>query len=90
MCTVTTSIIGNLQQSNFVPSDTACLANSPGNNNRTLVCISLEVIVVRLLYCANLDASAAIRSNMSLTNEFIMDIAFDDIPVSGCTCFITL
>ena len=33
----------------FVPSLTACLASSPGNNSRTAVCISRLVIVDRLL-----------------------------------------
>lgn len=33
----------------FVPSLTACLANSPGNRSLTAVCISREVIVERLL-----------------------------------------
>jgi len=33
----------------FVPSLTACLANSPGNRSLTAVCISREVMVERLL-----------------------------------------
>ncbi|KAG1934037.1 histone H2B 1/2-like [Pimephales promelas] len=33
----------------FVPSDTACLASSPGSSRRTAVWISLEVMVERLL-----------------------------------------
>lgn len=33
----------------LVPSDTACLASSPGSSKRTAVWISLEVIVERLL-----------------------------------------
>lgn len=33
----------------FVPSLTACLANSPGNRRRTAVCISRLVIVDLLL-----------------------------------------
>jgi len=33
----------------FVPSLTACLASSPGNNNHTAVCISRLVIVDHLL-----------------------------------------
>ncbi|KAL1271990.1 hypothetical protein QQF64_031006 [Cirrhinus molitorella] len=33
----------------FVPSDTACLANSPGSSRRTAVWISLDVMVERLL-----------------------------------------
>ena len=33
----------------FVPSDTACLASSPGRSNLTAVWISLEVMVLLLL-----------------------------------------
>ena len=33
----------------LVPSETACLANSPGSRSRTAVCTSREVMVVRLL-----------------------------------------
>lgn len=33
----------------FVPSDTACLASSPGRSRRTAVWISRDVIVERLL-----------------------------------------
>ena len=33
----------------LVPSDTACLASSPGSSKHTAVCISLDVIVKRLL-----------------------------------------
>ena len=33
----------------LVPSDTACLASSPGSSRRTAVWISLEVMVERLL-----------------------------------------
>ena len=34
-------------------------------------------------------ASAAMRSKMSLTKEFMMDMATEDTPVSDCTCFDT-
>uniref|UniRef100_A0A667HJ98 Core Histone H2A/H2B/H3 domain-containing protein n=1 Tax=Lynx canadensis TaxID=61383 RepID=A0A667HJ98_LYNCA len=30
------------------------------------------------------------RSKMSLTNEFMMPMALDEMPVSGCTCLSTL
>ncbi|XP_044780794.1 uncharacterized protein LOC102413645 [Bubalus bubalis] len=36
------------------------------------------------------DASPAIRSKISLTKEFMMPIALDEMPVSGWTCFSTL
>ena len=35
-------------------------------------------------------ASDEMRPKMSFTNEFMMDIAFFETPVSGCTCFRTL
>merc|ERR1711935_1140007 len=38
---------------------------------------------------ASLEASPAMRSKMSETNEFMIIIAFDEIPVSGWTCFST-
>lgn len=96
----------------LVPSDTACLASSPGRIRRTEVWISREEMVDFLLYAASLDASVATRSKMSkryalaeqmgeirvkmnkfdglpLTNEFRMDMARLEIPVSGWTCFRT-
>ena len=86
---------GDLKKENalvtaLVPSDTACLANSPGKINRTDVWISLDVTVGFLLYRANLAASVAIFSKMSLMKEFMMLIALEEMPVSGCTCFKTL
>jgi hypothetical protein len=42
-----------------------------------------------LLYAASLEASVATRSKMSLTNEFRMDMARLEIPVSGWTCLRT-
>lgn len=70
----------------LVPSDTACLASSPGSRSLTAVCTSRLVMVERLLYCASLEASVAMRSNTSLTNEFMMLIALLEMPVSGWTC----
>jgi hypothetical protein len=49
----------------FVPSDTACLANSPGRMSLTEVWISRDEMVDFLLYAASLDASVATRSKMS-------------------------
>lgn len=49
----------------LVPSDTACLANSPGRMRRTEVWISREEMVDFLLYAASLEASVATRSKMS-------------------------
>ena len=74
----------------LVPSDTACFASSPGSINLTAVWISLEDKVAFLLYVASLPASPAMRSKISLMKEFMMDIPFLLIPVSGCTCFSTL
>jgi hypothetical protein len=36
-----------------------------------------------------LEASVAMRSKISLTNEFKMAIALLEIPVSACTCLST-
>lgn len=69
----------------LVPSDTACLANSPGSSSLTAVCTSLLVMVERLLYWASRDASVAILSNKSFTKEFMILIARLEIPVSGWT-----
>ena len=49
----------------LVPSDTACLASSPGRMSRTEVWISRELMVDFLLYTASLEASVATRSKMS-------------------------
>jgi len=73
----------------LVPSDTACLASSPGRISRTDVWISRDEMVDFLLYAASLDASVATRSKMSLTKEFKIDMARLEIPVSGCTCLRT-
>lgn len=51
----------------LVPSETACLASSPGRMSRTDVWISREEMVDFLLYAASLDASVATRSKMSKT-----------------------
>ncbi|KAK0132346.1 Serine/threonine-protein kinase pim-2 [Merluccius polli] len=69
----------------LVPSDTACLASSPGSSSRTAVCTSRLVMVARRLYCARREASVAMRSNRSLTNEFMMLMALLEMPVSGWT-----
>lgn len=74
----------------LVPSDTACLASSPGRMRRIAVWISRDVTVGFLLYRARRAASVAILSKMSLMNEFMMPMALEEIPVSGCTCFSTL
>jgi hypothetical protein len=73
----------------LVPSDTACLASSPGRISRTDVWISRDEMVDFLLYAASLLASVATRSKMSLTNEFRIDMARLEMPVSGCTCLRT-
>ena len=49
----------------LVPSDTACLASSPGRMSRTEVWISRDEMVDFLLYAASLEASVATRSKMS-------------------------
>ena len=74
----------------FVPSLTACFANSPGSKSRTAVWISLEEIVDFLFCSESREASDAIRSKISLTKEFMIDIAFPETPTSGWTCRRTL
>lgn len=49
----------------LVPSDTACLASSPGRIRRTDVWISLDEMVDFFVYAASLDASVATRSKIS-------------------------
>ena len=67
----------------LVPSETACLASSPGNKSLTAVWISREERVAFLLYLARREASRARRSKMSLMKEFRMDIPLLEIPVLG-------
>ena len=67
----------------LVPSETACLASSPGRRSLTAVWISRDEMVDFLLYLARVEASRATRSKISLTREFIMFMAFEEIPVSG-------
>ena len=60
----------------LVPSETACLASSPGRMSRTDVWISREEMVDFLLYAASLDASVATRSKMSGYQSQMME--FDE------------
>ena len=39
---------------------------------------------------ARRTASLASRSKVSFTKEFMINMAFLEMPVSGCTCFSTL
>ena len=79
----------------LMPSETACLANEDDGQavrDSSLVqtvWTSPEEIVAFFLYLANLVASEATRSNISLTTEF-MFLALVQIPVSGWTCLRTL
>lgn len=59
----------------LVPSEIACLDNSPGRMSRTAVWISRDEMVDRWLYEASFEASLAIRSKMSETNELRMAMA---------------
>ena len=43
-----------------------------------------------LLYWASLLASPAMWPKRSLMNEFMMLMALEETPVSGCTCLRTL
>jgi hypothetical protein len=74
----------------LVPSLTACFASSPGSMRRTAVWISRLLKVAFLLYVDNFPASPAMRSKISLIKEFMIDMPFLEMPVSGWTCFSTL
>merc|ERR1712168_897061 len=80
----------------LVPSETACLANSPGRMSLTAVWMSLEVMLTVFFFppsrsrLHNLEASLARRSKMSLQNELMTDMDLEVMPVSGWTCFSTL
>jgi len=67
----------------LVPSEIACLANSPGSKSLTAVWISRELRVLLLLNLTSLLDSRAILSNVSLMKLFIMLMAFLEIPISG-------
>ena len=67
----------------LVPSDTACLANSPGSSRRTAVWISREERVAFLLYLPRREDSRAILSKISLMNEFKIEMPLLEIPVEG-------
>jgi hypothetical protein len=73
----------------LVPSEMACLDNSPGRMSRTEVWISRDEMVDFFEYEASLEASVAMRSKMSLTNELRIAMALLEIPVSGWTCLRT-
>ena len=56
---------------------------------RTAVWISRDESVAFLEKRQSLEASRAMRSKMSLMNEFMIDMPFLEMPVSGCTCLST-
>ncbi len=67
----------------LVPSETACLASSPGRTSLTADWTSLEERVCLLLYLTSLEASEASFSKTSLMKEFMIDMDLLEIPVSG-------
>ena len=67
----------------LVPSETACLANSPGRMSLTADWTSREERVLLLLNLTSLDPSVAILSKVSWMKEFMMFMAFLEIPMSG-------
>ena len=74
----------------LVPSETACLASSPGRRSFTAVWTSLDERVCFLLYLTSLEDSVAIFSKMSQMKEFMMLMDLFEIPTSGWTCLSTL
>ena len=59
----------------LVPSETACLASSPGRMSLTDVWISRDEIVDFLLYAASLEASVATRSKISADYALLVGIS---------------
>jgi Tfp pilus assembly protein PilZ len=74
----------------FVPSEMACLDNSPGKISLTADWTYLDERVLLLLNLTNFEPSFPILSKVSWMKEFMMFIAFFEIPISGWTCFKTL
>ncbi len=74
----------------LVPSETACLASSPGRISLTADWTSREERVLLLLNLTSFDPSVATLSKVSWMKEFMMFMAFLEIPMSGCTCLRTL
>ena len=74
----------------LVPSLTACLASSPGRMSLTADWTYRDDRVLLLLNLTSLDPSVAILSKVSWMKEFMMFMAFFEIPMSGCTCLRTL
>ena len=74
----------------LTPSAQAWMASSPGKRSLTAVWTSLQLRVAFLFLLAIMLASLAIRWNRSLTKEFIMLIAFEEIVLFGRTSFKSL
>ena len=74
----------------LVPSETACLASSPGRTRRTAVWISRDWSVVLPEYRQTAVAYAAMRSKRSPMKPVMTSMPLDEMPVSGCTCLRTL
>ncbi len=74
----------------LVPSETACLANYPGNISLTADWTYLDDNVLLLLNRTSFEPSVATLSKVSWINEFMIFIAFLEMPISGWTCFKTL
>ena len=68
----------------LVPSLTACLASSPGRSSLMAVWISQELMVDFFVVASKAGSfrSVAMRSKMSLTNEFMVPMALLELPVS--------
>ena len=74
----------------LVPSETACLASSPGRRSLTAVWTSLDERVCLLLYLTSFEASSEIFSKISAMKEFMICMDLLEIPTSGWTCLRTL
>lgn len=74
----------------FTPSDIPYLSKFSGNINLIALWISLDLRVLLFETLSNVIDSVAILSKMSFIKEFMISIAFFEIPKSGCTVFKTL
>ncbi len=74
----------------LVPYETACRASSPGRISLTADWTSRDERVLLLLNLTSFEPSVATLSKVSWMKEFMMFIAFFEIPMSGWTCFKTL
>lgn len=73
-----------------VASATSCVLDVLHNAHGFLLCCRLpSASSVSAVPTSQLPAQQLLAP-LTLMNEFMMDMALEEIPVSGCTCFSTL